>query len=76
MNWDDYQSLGGALHDAYPDANYLTMTDDALLRLVIALPDFEGGAPSPDAAALAAVRFAWIAAAEGEDDTGPYDGSA
>ncbi len=76
MNWDDYQKLGGALLDAYPDANYLTMTDDTLQRLVAALPDFEGGSSRPDAAALAAIRFAWIAAAEGEDDSGPYDGSA
>lgn len=76
MNWDDYQILGRALHDAHPDVNYLTITNDDLQRLVTTLPGFDGASSRPDAATLTAVRFAWVAAAEGDDDAGPYDGSA
>jgi FeS assembly protein IscX len=76
MNWDDYQTLGRALHDAHPDVNYLTLANDDLQRLVTALPGFDGKASLPDAAALSAIRFAWIAEAEGPDDSGPYDDSA
>ncbi len=76
MNWDDYQTLGRALHDAYPDANYLTIADADLQRLVTALPGFDAKPPLPDTSTLTAIRFAWVAAAEGADDSGPYDGSA
>ena len=76
MNWDDYQILGQALHDAHPDFNYLTIANGDLQRLVAALPGFDGASSIPDAAALTAIRFAWVAAAEGSDDSGPYDGSA
>lgn len=74
MNWDDYQGLGHALHARYPEVNYLTVADGELVRLVTALPDFSAGPVPPDPVSLAAVRFAWVAAAEGDADDGPYDG--
>lgn len=76
MNWLDYQALGQALLERYPDVNYLTVSDIEIVRLVTALPGFTGSRGQPDAAALAAVRFAWVAAAEGEDDASPFDGSS
>lgn len=76
MNWDDYQTLGRALHDAHPNVNYLTLANADLQRLVTALSGFDGASSLPDAATLTAIRFAWVAAVEGADDSGPYDGSA
>jgi FeS assembly protein IscX len=76
MNWDDYQALGRALRDAHPDMNYLTIANEDLQRLVAALPGFDAVSPVPDMTALTAIRFSWIAAAEGDDDASPYDGSA
>ncbi|MDR3439232.1 Fe-S cluster assembly protein IscX [Telmatospirillum sp.] len=75
MTWDDYQELGSALLDAYPTVNYMAISDGDLSRLVAALPGFSGPGQAPDSSSLAAVRFAWIAAAEGDDDTGPFDGA-
>jgi FeS assembly protein IscX len=74
MNWDDYQALGRALHEAHPDINYLTLSNDELGHLVIALSGFDGPPSPPDAVALSAIRFSWIALVEGADDSGPYDG--
>ncbi|PKU26286.1 Fe-S cluster assembly protein IscX [Telmatospirillum siberiense] len=76
MNWDDYEGLGRALHEANPDVNHLTVADADLVRLVSALPGFADARIRPDATSLTAVRFAWVAAAEGDDDGSPYDGSA
>ncbi len=72
MTWDDYQEIGEALAETYPDANYLTISNEELIRLVLALPDFQGSA-TPDARDLSAVSFAWIAAAAGPDDSSPYE---
>lgn len=76
MTWDDYGVLGQALCAAYPDANYLAISNDELVRLVRSLPEFSGPADPPDPLVLSAVRLAWVAVAEGEDDSGPYDGLA
>jgi FeS assembly protein IscX len=76
MNWDDYQAVGRALFGAHPNVNYLTLSNDDLRRLVIVLPGFDAPSAPPDVAALSAIRFAWVALAEGADDSGPYDGSA
>jgi FeS assembly protein IscX len=75
MNWDDYQALGRMLHDAHPKVNYLTLTNDDLVRLVTGLPGFDGPPVPSDGVTLSAIRFAWVALAEGADDSGPYDGA-
>lgn len=76
MDWNDGHALGRALRDAYPSGNYVTVSDAELIDLVTALPGFGKTAVPPDAATLMAVRLAWVAAAEGEDDTSPYEGGA
>ncbi len=75
MTWDDYQAVGLALQKDHPNVNYLAISDAELRRLVQALPDFRGPAEPADQGALTAIRFAWIAVAEGDDDSGPYDGA-
>ncbi len=75
MRWEDYQAIGEALAESYPKANYLTISDAELVRLVTSLPEFAGGAEPPGTAVLSAVSFAWIAAAEGPDDSSPYEGA-
>ena len=76
MTWEDYQAIGEALAETYPRANYMTISGAELVRLVTALPGFAGGAEPPGDTALSAVSFAWIAAAEGPDDSSPYEGAA
>lgn len=75
MTWDDYGEIGMALHAAYPTVNYLTISNEELIRLVLSLPGFAGG-PTPDPRQLSAVSYAWIAAASGDDDSSPYEGAA
>ena len=75
MDWEDYDAIGMALAEAYPDANHLTISEADLVRLVCGLPGFTGGA-QPDRRKLAAVSFAWIAAVEGPDDSSPYESKA
>ena len=69
MTWDDYFAIGEALYDAHPEANYMMASREELVRLVVALPGFVGPAEPPDDAAVAAVAAAWIAVAEGPDDS-------
>jgi FeS assembly protein IscX len=76
MNWVDYQAIGQALAENYPDANYATISDDALIRLVLALPGFNGPAAPSDPRDVTAIHFAWVAAAEGPDDSSPYESMA
>jgi FeS assembly protein IscX len=76
MNWDDYEAIGEALHQTYPNANHLTIRTDELIALVSRLPGFKGALIPPDPRTLSAVSFAWVAAVAGPDDTGPYDALA
>ena len=76
MRWEDYQEIGAALADAYPNANYMTVSDAELIGLVTSLPGFEAQGALPDAGLLSAVSFAWIAAVEGPDDVSPHEGAA
>lgn len=71
MTWDDYQALGQALSETYPDANYMAISNDELRALVLSLPGFDQTGPAPDQVGLSAIRLAWVAAAEGPEDT--YD---
>ena len=75
MDWEDYDAIGVALAETYPNANHLTISDGDLIRLVLSLPGFTGGI-EPDRRALAAVSYAWIAAVEGPDDSSPYESKA
>jgi FeS assembly protein IscX len=72
MTWDDYRDIGEALAETYPRANYLTISRPDLVHLVEGLSGF-AGVPPPDELTLSAIAFAWIAAVEGPDDSGPYD---
>jgi Fe-S-cluster formation regulator IscX/YfhJ len=76
MRWDDYRAVAEALYAVHPRANYLSLSDADLIRLLAGLPGVDAAtSPPPDAVTLAAIRFAWIALAEGEDDTTPFDGT-
>ncbi len=76
MKWDDYQAIGEALSQAFPDTNHLTIKDGDLVGLVTQLPDFADSPTPPDSQTLSAIGFAWIAAAEGPDDAGPFESLA
>ncbi|HIJ61459.1 MAG TPA: hypothetical protein HPQ04_02075 [Rhodospirillaceae bacterium] len=75
MDWEDYDAIGVALAETFPNANHLTISEGDLVRLVLSLPGFTGGT-EPDRRALAAVSYAWIAAVEGPDDSSPYESKA
>ncbi|HIJ64275.1 MAG TPA: hypothetical protein HPQ04_16405 [Rhodospirillaceae bacterium] len=75
MDWDDYEAVGLALAETFPTANYVTISEADLVRLVLSLPGFTG-TTQPDRRAVAAVSFAWIAAAEGPNDSSPYESDA
>jgi FeS assembly protein IscX len=76
MTWDDVEAIGRALAEIHPRVNYLTISDQDLVRLVVGLPGFVGGATPPDPIVLSAIGSAWVGAVEGPDDSGPYDGMA
>ncbi len=76
MTWNDARSVGEALTGAYPTANYMTVSREDLVRLVLALPGFSDSPDRPGEPALAAIMAAWIAAAEGPDDASPDEGWA
>jgi FeS assembly protein IscX len=76
MTWNDISAIGEALAEVYPQANYLTASDEDLVRWVVSLPGFAGEATPPDPFVLSAIGAAWVAAVEGPDDSGPYDGLA
>ena len=73
MNWDNYLEIGVALQQTYPAANHLTLEQEELVALVTKLPGFEDAPTPPDQKSLSAISFAWVAAAAGPDDSGPYD---
>ena len=73
MTWDDYQALGEALNEAYPEADYMMISNEDLVKLVLALPGFSGSPMPPADSVLSAVGFAWVAAAEGPDEAGPNE---
>jgi FeS assembly protein IscX len=76
MNWDHDDEIGEALADKYPEANYLTIDDAEIIRLVLTLPSFEGPPTPPDRSYLADIRSAWIAVMAGPEDSSPYEGLA
>ena len=69
MTWDDYLAIGQALYQNYPEANYMTTPKEELVRLIVALPGFSGCQVPPNDAAVSAAAAAWIAVAEGPDDS-------
>ncbi len=73
LTWQDIQAIGMALAETHPDENLLTLAPERLAGLVAGLPGFAAGATAPDEFTLSAIVTAWIAAAEGDDDSSPYD---
>jgi FeS assembly protein IscX len=76
MTWDDYQALGEALNEAFPEADYMTISNEDLVKLVLGLPGFSDSPTPPADSVLSAIGFAWVAAAEGADDSGPNEDRA
>ena len=73
LTWQDIQAIGMALAETHPDENLLTLAPERLAGLVADLPGFAAGAAIADEFTLSAIVTAWIAAAEGDDDSSPYD---
>jgi FeS assembly protein IscX len=73
LTWQDIQAIGMALAERHAEANMLAMAPERLAQLVADLPGFAAGGTAPDAFTLSAIVTAWIAAAEGDDDSSPYE---
>lgn len=74
-DWNDYLQIAEALSRQHAYENYMTMPDDRLRRLVVALPDFRDALEPPDKRRLSLIRYAWIAAAADEPDDNSPAGS-
>ncbi|NMC45038.1 MAG: Fe-S cluster assembly protein IscX [candidate division Zixibacteria bacterium] len=60
MRWDDYEEIGIALYQAYPEIDPLSVRFTDLLRMVLSLPDFEGTEEGSNEARLEGIQMAWL----------------
>lgn len=59
MQWQDSEDIGIELYEQHPDTDPLTVRFTELLKLVLALEDFEGEASECNEAKLEAIQMAW-----------------
>lgn len=72
MDWNDYAAIAEALHRAYPDENYVMLSDAELTTLVLALPGFSGASAPQTPHVVSAIRAVWTElAADEPDDAAP-----
>ncbi len=60
MRWDDFEEIGIALYQAYPEIDPLSVRFTDLLRMITSLPDFEGNAEEANEARLEGTQMAWL----------------
>lgn len=59
MNWQDYEDIGIALYEKYPETDPLTVRFTDLLRWITELEEFEGDPKESNEKKLEAVQMAW-----------------
>lgn len=59
MNWQDYEDIGLALYEKFPDLDPLTIRFTDLLQWIVELEDFEGDPKESNEKKLEAVQMAW-----------------
>ena len=59
MDWHDYEDIGIALYEKYPDLDPLTVRYTDLLRWITELEEFEGDPKESNEKKLEAVQMAW-----------------
>ncbi|MDB5033719.1 MAG: hypothetical protein JWQ98_960 [Chlorobi bacterium] len=59
MNWQDYEDIGIALHEKFPEVDPLTVRFTDLLRWIGELEEFEGEIRETNEKKLEAVQMAW-----------------
>ncbi len=59
MNWQDYEDIGIALYEKYPQTDPLTIRFTDLLRWITELEEFEGDPAESNEKKLEVVQMAW-----------------
>ncbi|MBK5290136.1 MAG: Fe-S cluster assembly protein IscX [Acidobacteriia bacterium] len=59
LNWGQFEDIGIALYEKFPDVDPLKVRFTDLLKWVIELEDFEGDPAASNEAKLEAVQMAW-----------------
>jgi FeS assembly protein IscX len=59
MNWQNYEDIGIALYEKYPDVDPLTVRFTDLLKWIAELEEFEGDPKESNEKKLEAVQMAW-----------------
>ena len=59
MNWQDYEDIGIALYEKFPETDPLTVRFTDLLKWITELEDFEGDPRESNEKKLEAVQMAW-----------------
>ncbi|MEO5930576.1 MAG: Fe-S cluster assembly protein IscX [Candidatus Kapaibacterium sp.] len=59
MNWQDYEDIGIALHEKFPEVDPLTVRFTDLLQWIGELDGFEGNIKESNEKKLEVVQMAW-----------------
>jgi len=59
MNWQDYEDIGIALYEKYPETDPLTVRFTDMLRWITEIEEFEGDPKESNEKKLEAVQMAW-----------------
>ncbi|MCL2186335.1 MAG: Fe-S cluster assembly protein IscX [Treponema sp.] len=65
LEWADYIEIAQALNKLYPNRSPVAMSDSELIKLVTALPDFDGEAQPPRDIYLSFIANKWILVRDG-----------
>lgn len=60
MNWHDYEDIGIALYEKFPEIDPLTIRFTDLLRWITELEGFEGDPTESNEKKLEVVQMAWF----------------
>jgi len=66
--WADYEEIGIALHEKFPDLDPLAVRFTDLRDMVLDLDDFEDDAGACNEAKLEAIQMAWLEEHQDADD--------
>lgn len=69
LSWEKYWEIAEALNEAHPTQDLIHLNDEQLLKMIVALPDFDDEPVPPSVKDLEAVLTCWteLDAPEGQE---------